>query len=106
MDSPWGFSDSKDYWSVMLKYLFIIMVLFSTTLNAAMLCRTTEDFVKYLKNKYNENPISIGIINKKTLFMLFVSPKGATWTAVTRHADGIMCFLATGKHFQIVKLKP
>lgn len=93
----------------MFKYwLSIIVILLSTTLVVAQphLCRITKDFTEYLKSKYNEEPISIGIINQKNLFMLFVSPNGATWSAAARRADGIMCFIATGRHFQIVKLKP
>lgn len=52
-----------------------------------------------LKSKYNEVEMGGGIVNEQTVFVVFVSPDGATWTMAVMRADGGSCVIGSGENW-------
>lgn len=66
-------------------------------------CSTREGAAAQLKEKYLEDPVSIGVTNGGALMELFASKDGETWTLVVTLGNGRTCQVAAGKYWQQVK---
>lgn len=49
-----------------------------------------------LKERYNETNSGVGIVNEKSVAVLFRSPGGETWTIALLDSNGIACAVAAG----------
>lgn len=85
-----------------MRRMFIALALITATPAVAQQqpkCGDGNEIRKVLKDKYNEDEISLGLVDEKTVFSIFVSPGGETWTLLATRADGISCFVGGGKHW-------
>ncbi len=63
---------------------------------AAPPCGPWETARKLLEEKYHETIVGSGIINDKTVVIVFASPDGETFTLLSVAANGMACSLMTG----------
>ena len=94
----------------LLHLLFAAVLLLLLMLQAAMAqgappCMAFAEIAKALK-KWNEVPISTGLVNEGAIVILFASPGGASWTFAVRKANGEVCFLAAGTNWSGFELTP
>lgn len=50
-----------------------------------------------LKSDFNETEVGTGVITDKVILVIYASPNGETWTALSVGADGSACFLSAGR---------
>ena len=63
-------------------------------------CGDRAKLVKILKDKYKEQPVSMGISQKSTeAFEIYASESG-TWTVVMTMSNGMACVMAAGHSWQ------
>ncbi len=59
-------------------------------------CYQWETARKALEEKYHETIVGSGIINDKTVVIVFASPDGETFTLLSVGADGLACKILDG----------
>lgn len=64
-------------------------------------CDTRKTIVDLLNKKYGETQQSMGLA-KGNVVEMFASTKTGSWTITITLPDGMMCLLASGKHFEIL----
>ncbi len=70
---------------------------------AIIKCTQRSEFVRYLADKYTEEPAAIGITGNGSVTELLQSRNGASWTIIKTTPDGISCQVAAGEHWQTFK---
>jgi hypothetical protein len=65
-------------------------------------CGAYSTFQKNLLNKYDERAIARGLGSSgRTMYEVYKSPDGATWTFIVVLANGKACVIASGQYFTI-----
>ena len=62
---------------------------------AAGECGARADMVEALAERFEENPVALGVVNSNAVVEIFVSEKG-TWTILATGTDGKSCVLSVG----------
>ena len=63
-------------------------------------CSPRESVIEKLAENYGESRQSIGLAANNSLVEVYASEITGTWTIAITTADGVMCFIATGKEFE------
>ena len=71
-----------------------------TKLNKELVCDETDEVFKYVQDRYQEQPVWIGVTDK-TMTMLAQNPKTGTWTLI-QFNDKLACILGSGKSGKLV----
>ena len=67
-------------------------------------CSSKDTFIKHLKTRFNEEPVATGLVVSGKLLVMFASPDGATWTALSIDPSGVACMVASGKNWEFVSM--
>lgn len=78
-------------------FLIVVLVCFPLTTLAQEICRSRNDIVTKLKNKYRESAVAIGIADEYMVVEIFATENGSTWTAFSTRTNGVSCLLTSGK---------
>ena len=62
-------------------------------------CMGRAAVVDWLKSKYDEEPVLQGV-SGLSLFEVFASPVGQTWTLIVTHPNGLSCLVGSGTDFE------
>lgn len=63
-------------------------------------CMSHADMVAYLRDRYGESPVAIGISRNGYLVEVFAQPDGETWTIVVT-GPVQSCAIAAGRDWQV-----
>jgi hypothetical protein len=75
------------------------LALGSVSAEAATACGNRAEFLKTLKNKFQENGRALGIIGKTNVLEVFTSKEG-TWTILVTAPEGKSCIIAAGNSWE------
>ncbi len=75
--------------------LAFALVTLGATLAIAAPCAERTEFLAYLDDKYEEAPVSMGLMADGRVIEVLASDKG-TWTIIVTKASGVSCGLASG----------
>ena len=64
-------------------------------------CMKREIVVKFLKEKYNEGPVSYGLASDGLALEIFASPSGS-WTVIFSYPIGLSCVAKTGGNWTVL----
>lgn len=67
---------------------------------AHAICNPRSNFVEHLKEKYNEQPLAVGLNNDGRVLELFGTSDGKTWTLIITDPAGISCVVTSGESWQ------
>ena len=62
-------------------------------------CGPAAEMRATLANQYKEVEISGGLVGEEAYLSVFVSPDGATWTALMTSVKGVSCIVGAGQHW-------
>lgn len=68
-------------------------------------CGHHSEVTQFLKEKYHETRVGMGLINAGQMMELYISERG-TWTMLITRPDGVTCFGPVGKSWTHIKAKP
>lgn len=74
---------------------FMAALLFAGDASAG-LCTTQTTMAIYLKQTFNEIPVSKGLSEEGFALIVYASPSGATWTMVVVAPSGRACVIVVG----------
>ncbi len=60
-------------------------------------CNARDKAVKHLAEKYQENPIAVGVTHFGALVEIFSTVDGSTWSMVITSPLGVSCLLSAGE---------
>jgi hypothetical protein len=63
-------------------------------------CGKLVELASTLAERYHERPLDRGVTADGSLFAIFASPDGDTWTAVSVQPDGRACVVGTGRGWE------
>lgn len=73
---------------------------------AAMQCGKRATFAAQLAQKYKEAPVAIGLSKQGSLWELFATVDGATWTLVLNNPNGKTCLIDSGEGWTVLAPPP
>lgn len=90
-----------------MKYLIVaviaicgfILLCFSLPAHADSICGPRADFVKALKDKYQESRRGIGVSGEAAIVEIYTS-KAGTYTIIVTRPDGLSCIIAAGSGWE------
>ena len=74
--------------------------MFASPALAQVICNPRSDFVEYLKENYDEEPLAFGLNIDGRVLEMFGTPDGETWTMLITDESGISCVVTSGKNWQ------
>lgn len=81
-----------------------LLLMATSARSQASECRSYRDYRSFLKEKYDETPIGMGLDGTGTkAVQMFASPKG-TWTVVVITPQGRACPIAAGTDWEISEM--
>lgn len=66
-------------------------------------CATQEEVMKKLGNDYQEGQAAVGLAGNGSMFQLFSTKTGSTWTVVFTQPNGTACLMAAGENLMLIK---
>ena len=75
-----------------------------STAETRLVCGPRGDVVAGLKQKYAEEPVSMGLASNGTVIEVFASEAG-TWTILMTHPNGLSCLLTAGENWENLSAK-
>ncbi|MEO1092891.1 MAG: hypothetical protein AAFX81_19905 [Pseudomonadota bacterium] len=63
-------------------------------------CHDHAILSRALKERYSEEPVSIGLQSNGALMQVYASPQTGTWTITATRPDGMSCILAVGNNYE------
>ncbi len=69
-------------------------------------CNDRAVALKFLADKYDEEPVARGLTNRGHMMELFVSKDGYTWTLLVSQPNDLACLIAAGEGWRPVEPKP
>lgn len=76
-----------------------VLGLTATSAHALGMCGKRDDFIKALKDKYQESGKALGIAGQVNLVEIFAS-KAGTWTILVTTPQGKTCIIAAGSSWE------
>jgi hypothetical protein len=76
-----------------------LIALGSVSAEAATACGSRAEFLKTLKNKFQESSRALGIIGKTNVLEVYTSKEG-TWTILVTAPEGKSCIIAAGNSWE------
>ena len=95
----------KEYAPFWLILFAILIAAYSTSTQAQLICGERSKIVSGLKNKYAEEPISMGLANNGALIEVLASEIG-TFTIIMTQPNGTTCLMVAGDAWGDVPRKP
>ena len=87
-----------------MKLVATIAALFLVTSSPAaghrLPCLDVGDVDRNLRTQFGEAVGGRGVASPSSIWSLYVSPSGATWTIIVTLTNGMSCFVAAGEHWQ------
>lgn len=68
-----------------------------------VLCGKRDDIAKALSDQFKEKLQAIGVVDKKAIVEIFVSPD-STWTILATGTDGVSCLVSSGEGWQSITI--
>ncbi len=75
----------------------VAFAVLSSPVLAQTTCFDRERMIKTLHDGYSEKVVGQGLRNQTSLFEVFRSENGATWTIVQTFPNGMSCVIAAGE---------
>ncbi len=69
-------------------------------------CGNYVEMAKNLKDKFSEQRVAMGLNQKGDAVVIFASPNGATWSALTVQPTGTACMVGAGSQWETIAPKP
>lgn len=72
--------------------------------SASQQCAERKEVVRFLGEKFHENPVSFGVTENGMLLEVFTTAYGsgeATWTIIMSMPNGISCLVASGNNWSL-----
>lgn len=63
-------------------------------------CGPSKGVIASLKARYGETPAAFGLMHNGSLFQIFATPDGKTWTAVVATPEGQSCIVNAGQGWE------
>ena len=63
-------------------------------------CGDQEHVASYLRDNFNEVPVSLGLQADGRMLQVFASEESGTWTMVTTSPNGTTCIIGAGEAWQ------
>lgn len=82
--------------------LGVLLVVATPTMAQQTVCYDHKLFVEFLKKRYSEVLVGIGVTTSGTLIGVYASKDGGTWTIVHTDVDSVACGIAAGKDWQTI----
>ena len=86
----------------MTRLVAILALLWASQAAAQTNCADRTIVAERLTAKYNEHRIGTGVKDEFTLFEVWASPKGETWTILKTQSNGISCIMAFGFGWYVI----
>ncbi len=81
---------------------FAGLILATQAAHSAPQCAPRDQVLPVLQQKYGESRRGIGLVGTAQVMEIFTNPETGTWTITASLPDGVMCLVASGKHFESV----
>ena len=82
-----------------LSILAVLAALYRCQPALANTCTDRDRLTGFLSEKYDEEPIAIGMIDRSGVMEVYLS-EGGSWTIVVTSANGLSCVIAAGKAWE------
>lgn len=69
-------------------------------------CGERKEVASYLRQTFDEVPVSYGLQRDGRMVQIFASERSGTWTIVATTPDGVSCIMAAGEAWQILPTGP
>jgi len=63
-------------------------------------CLDASDVDHNLRTQFGETVGGRGVASPSSIWSLYISPSGATWTIIVTLTNGLSCFVAAGEYWQ------
>lgn len=83
-----------------------IFFLASPAAGQSIPCSDRATALKFLADKYDEEPVARGLTNRGHMIELLASKDGDTWTLMVSQPNDVACLIAAGEGWRPVKPKP
>lgn len=79
--------------------LCVAMVGYSRA-QAGPMCGLRADFIRSLKDKYQEHGVAMAITGRVNVVELLRTKNGSTWTMIVTDTKGITCIIGAGENWK------
>lgn len=90
----------KSFLKLMVPALIAASVLPQGANAQRMLCAERDMVLAQLSGRYGEQVRGMGLAPNNRIMEVFVSEETGSWTITVTSADGTMCLMAAGQHFE------
>lgn len=86
-----------------MKYLLVLGVLFSTSLQAQEFCAPRQDVIDRLAQRWNEHVVARALANNGSILEVLSPSDRSTYTVIMTRPSGVSCVMSTGQFWSQVE---